>query len=106
MSATQLKVSVKRVDAEENEKLVAELEARLKAAKAQTKGMTIRAFEYETKDGERRSGVALHGLGMKPHQFFAEQILRLVDDSPEAEANRAAIRQFIVDNKDFLTWKK
>lgn len=96
-----------QVELEAIKRQTLELRERAKALKEQTKGMTICRFEYVDKKTQQvRSGVELRGLSMRSHSFFAEQLLRLVGNTPEAEANRQAICDFIETNKETLSWKK
>ena len=84
------------------EALKAQMKA-LQEAKKQHKGITLSTFEY----GEgvaKRCGVTIRGLGRFKHDFFAQQIQRLVEDTPDAEMNRKAIRDFIEANKEKLSW--
>lgn len=86
---------------------IQELKAQEKMLKEKTKGMTIALNEYiHPKSGEKRCGVSIKGLSMKPVNLYAEQVLRLLGSTPEAQANREALVKFIEDNKAALTWKK
>ncbi len=86
---------------------IEEMKAQQKKLKEKTKGMSITLNEYiHPKSGEKRVGVSIKGLSMKPVNLYAEQVLRLLGDTPEAQANREALKKFIEDNKTVLTWKK
>lgn len=104
MSAVKLNVMSDEAK-KANEEMEA-LEKRLKELRQgeAKKKLTVRVFEYVNGKGVRCAGVGIRGLGVREHQFFPQQILRLVADTPEADAARKAIREFIEANKGLMTW--
>lgn len=83
-----------------------EFENKVKVLKAKTKGMTISVREVKQAESTEVSRfVSIKGVTRKPLNFYPEHILKLVADTEEAAANRKAILEFIVNNKQDLSWK-
>lgn len=83
-----------------------ELREAKKVLRTKTVGMSVSLNEYTDKEGQKRVGLSIRGLSARPVFLFGEQALRICGNTPEAEANREAVRQFIEQEKANLTWKK
>jgi hypothetical protein len=109
MSNTALKLVQSNPEVASIDKEMELLQAKLNALKAEkkekTKGIAIKLNKY-TKDNVEFCGVQLLGLSSRPILLFRDQIMRLVDDTPEAEANRKFIREFVAANEAQFTRKK
>lgn len=109
MSNTALKLVQSNPEVAAIDEQMAKLQEQLNALKTEkkekTKGIAIKLNRY-SKDDVDYCGVQVLGLTARPVLMFRDQIMRLVGDSPEAEANRKFIREFVAANEQHFTKKK